>query len=419
MPRFAYDALDSQGKEVKGEVEALTIEEAQTKIRQMDYFPTSVKERAAKKAPAVGTGTGAKKKAFAMGRVSSKSLTVFTRQLSTLIDAGLPVVRSLRVLEDQLKKGTMLKNNLIDIIDDVESGTTLSEAMAKHPKTFDRLYVSMIRAGEAAGALHTILDRLAIFMEKSQKLKKRVISAMIYPVVVISVVVIILTGIMIFVIPRFTAMFSEMDVDMPTITIVLITVSKTLARFWFLLPGVPFGFWLLFRLIVMTEAGRYGVDKIKLMLPVFGSIVTKSTISRFARTLGTLLQSGVPILQALTIVREAAGNAVVANAISKVHDSIREGDDIAGPLAQSKICDNMVVNMVAVGEETGELAEMLLKVADTYDEDVDALVGGMMSLIEPMLVVVLGSVVAFIVMALFMPLIKLMTSIGKTKGGGI
>jgi len=413
MPRFAYEALDSQGKEIKGDIEALTLEEAQSKIRAMDYFPTSVKERTVKKVAT--TGAGAKKKAMAFGHVSSKMLTVFTRQFATLLEAGLPVVRSLRVLEDQLKKGLVLKNNLIDIVDDVESGTTLSEAMGKHPKTFDKLYISMVRAGEAAGALESILKRLAIFMEKAQKIKKKVISAMIYPALVITIAGVILALIMIFIIPKFTAMFEEMGVAMPVATLLLIKTSKTMAHFWYLLPGVPLGIYLIYRLIVSTQGGRHSVDWIKLHLPLFGTLISKSTISRFARTLGTLMQAGVPILQALTIVQDATGNAIVSTAIAKVHDSVREGDDIAGPLARSKICDAMVVNMVAVGEETGELAEMLLKVADTYDEDVDALVGGMMSIIEPLLIVFMGTAVAFIVIALFMPLIKLMTSIGQQK----
>ena len=411
MPRFAYEALDSQGKEITGDIDALTLEEAQGKIRAMDYFPTSVKERAMKKAAAAAAG--GRKKSLTFGRVSSKMLTVFTRQFATLLDAGLPVVRSLRVLEDQLKKGLILKNNLIDVVDDVESGTTLSEAMAKHPKTFDKLYISMVRAGEAAGALETILERLAIFMEKAQKIKKKVIAAMIYPALVVFIAGGILALIMIFIIPKFTTMFTEMNVDMPAPTLALIATSSAMATYWYLLPGVPIGIYLIYKFIVSTQGGRHSVDWTKLHLPLFGTLISKSTVSRFARTLGTLMQAGVPILQALTIVQDAAGNAVVSTAIAKVHDSVREGDDIAGPLARSKICDAMVVNMVAVGEETGELAEMLLKVADTYDEDVDAMVSGMMSIIEPVLIVFMGGAVAFIVIALFLPLIKLMTSIGQ------
>ena len=413
MPQFAFEALDSQGKEVKGEVEALTLEEAQGKIRQMGYFPTSVKERVTKQAAGPGSR---KEKSFSMGGVSGKQRAIFTRQLATLIDAGLPVVRSLRVLEDLSKKGTTLKNNVIDIIDDVESGTTLSEAMAKHPKTFDRLYVSMVRAGEAAGALETILERLAGFMEKAQKIKKQVLAAMIYPVLVIVIAVLILIAIMLFVIPQFMKMFDDMSMTLPVPTRVLIGISNTLGTYWYLIPLVPFVIFVLFKLIASTKQGRHLVDLVKLNLPLFGMLIRKSTISRFCRTLGTLMQSGVPILQALTIVKEATGNVVVANAISNVHDSVREGDDVAGPLGQSKICDSMVVNMVAVGEETGELADMLLKVADNYDEDVDAMVGGLMKILEPVIIVFLGGAVGFIVISLILPLIKIMTELGNPRG---
>ncbi len=413
MPTFVYEALDNQGQEVKGEIEAVSSEEAIVKIRNKSYFPTNVKEKAAKRGKgAAASASGKKRRSFAIGKVKTKQLTTFTRQLSTLQDAGLPIVRSLKILEEQQKPG-VLKNQLADVADDVEGGSTLSESLAKHPKTFDKLYVNMVRAGEAGGVLDAILERLASFMEKSQRLKKQVISALIYPAAVITVAGLILVGIMIYIIPKFETMFRDMKMKLPGLTEMLIGFSTMLQNYWYLIPVVPFGIFVVFKIVAANKTGRYGLDYAKLKLPVFGIIISKSTISRFARTLGTLIASGVPILEALSIVKAATGNAVFETAIGRVHDAIREGEDMVGPLAQTKIVDSMVLNMVDVGEETGELDKMLLKVADQYDEDVDALVGGMMSLIEPLLIVGMGGAVGFIVVALFLPLISLMQNIGQ------
>jgi len=414
MPVFTYEALDSQGQEVKNEIEAVSSEEAIIKIRNKGYFPTNVKEKTAKRQRASGA-RGGKKKSLAFGKVKAKQLCTFTRQLSTLQDAGLPIVRSLKILEEQQKPG-VLKNQLSEVAEDVEGGSTLSEALGKHPKTFDKLYVNMVRAGEAGGVLDAILERLAGFMEKSQRLKKQVISALIYPAAVISVAGLILAGIMVYIIPKFKEMFADMRIKLPGLTEMLITVSDWLKNYYYLIPLIPFSIFVVIKVVAANKTGRYIVDKIKLKVPLFGQIVSKSTISRFCRTLGTLIASGVPILEALSIVKEATGNAVFENAIGRVHDSIREGENIVGPLAQSNVVDAMVLNMVDVGEETGELDKMLLKIADTYDEDVDALVGGLMSLIEPLLIVGLGGAVGFIVVALFMPLIALMQNIGQGSG---
>ena len=410
MPVFVYEALDSQGQEVRGEIEAVSSEEAIVKIRNKSYFPTNVKEKAVKRGQrAVGSR---KKRSFAIGGVKAKQLCTFTRQLSTLQDAGLPIVRSLKILEEQQKPG-VLKNQLAEVAEDVEGGATLSEALSKHPKTFDKLYVNMVRAGEAGGVLDSILERLAAFMEKSQRLKKQVISALIYPAAVISVAGLILAGIMVYIIPKFKEMFSDMRIDLPPLTMLLITISDWLKNYYYLIPLIPFSIFVFMKVVAANKTGRYIIDKIKLKIPLFGQIISKSTISRFCRTLGTLIASGVPILEALSIVKEASGNAVFENAIGRVHDSIREGENIVGPMAACKIVDAMVLNMIDVGEETGELDKMLLKIADTYDEDVDALVGGLMSLIEPLLIVFLGGAVGFIVVALFMPLITLMQNIGQ------
>jgi len=423
MPVFQFEAMNKTGEEVKDEIEATTSEEAISKIRSLGYFPTSVKEKSKVRrlglgglgAALGGKGKGKKKgKTFAIGGVSTKKLTQFTRQLSTLQDAGLPILRSVRILEGQQKPG-VLKNALIDVGDDIEGGSSLSEAMGKHPKVFDRLYVNMVKAGETGGVLDAVLERLAEFREKSQRLKRRVIGAMIYPAMVILVAGGIVTFILLKIIPKFRDIFKEFQIPLPSITEALISVSNTFVQYWYLLPAVPIGLIVLVKLIRKNRSGRYAVDKIKLKLPVMGQIINKTAISRFTRTLGTLITAGVPILEALNIVRDTAGNEVVASAMARVHDSIREGESIAGPLKQSRVCDDIVVNMIDVGEETGDLDKMLLKVADNYDEEVDVLVASLISLMEPLLIIFLGGTVGFIVIALFMPLVSLISNLGGGK----
>jgi type IV pilus assembly protein PilC len=415
MPVFTYRALNSQGQEVRDEVEANTSDDALNKLRGMNLFPTSVKEktgkRAAQQAGPVAAGSK-NKKSMAFGGVKQKHLAQFTRQMATLINAGLPIVRSLKILRDQLKPG-VLKNALMDVHDDVEGGMTLSEALAKHPKAFDKLFVNMVKAGEAGGILDQILERLAGFMEKAERLKKKVMSAMIYPAVVTLVAGGILMLIVGYIVPQFEKMFKDMNVEMPGMTMVLMDAGNFIKTNWWVILVTPPAVFVGFKLVKMTKGGRYAIDFVKLKLPVFGQIISKSTLARFTRTLGTLITSGVPILEALNIVKEATPNLVISTAIGKVHDSIREGESMAAPLAASKVCDPMVINMVDVGEETGELDKMLLKIADTYDEDVDALVSGLTSLIEPLLIVGMGLSVGFIVIALFLPLIEMMQQIGQ------
>ena len=412
MATFQYEAMDAKGQEVRAEVDAGSQEEAITKIRALGHFPTQVRLKG-KRAVAAAAGPKKRGKAFAIGRVSGKQLTQFTRQMSTLQDAGLPILRSLRILEDQTKPG-VLKNALQDIIEDVEAGSTLSEAMEKHPKAFDSLYVHTVRAGEAGGVLDQILRKLAEFMEKSMALKRRIVGAMVYPVMVISVAVIILIAIMFFIVPKFEDIFNKFEIagGLPVPTQVLIAVSNKVGKYWYLLPSIPFGIWLVIRFMKASKGGRYTVDWIKMQMPIVGSIVNRQAIARFARTLGTLIASGVPILEALNITRETVGNEVVARALTQVHDSIREGESIAGPLRQSGVVDPIVVNMVDVGEETGELDKMLVKVADTYDEEVDHLVGSLVSAMEPVMIIFLGGTIGFIVISLFLPLVKLIQSVG-------
>ena len=413
MPVFQYQALNSTGQEVKGEIEASNSTEAINKIRELQYYPTSVTEKGGRRrAAAVAGAAPARKKALTIGGVKSRHLMQFTRQLSTLVDAGLPIVRSVRILEGQLRPG-VLKNALMDVGDDIEGGSTFSEALAKHPKVFDRLYANMVRAGEAGGVLDVILQRLADFKEKSEKLKKRIIGAMIYPVVVITIAGLILTGIMVFIIPSFQEMFEDFDVELPQMTTSLIAVSKWLRHNYLFLVLVPVILFIAVKLIRRNRGGRYVVDLVKMKIPIMGQIINKSSVSRFTRTLGTLITSGVPILEALNIVRDTTGNEVLAQAIGHVHDSIREGETVAEPLRQSRVCDDMVVNMIDVGEETGDLDKMLVKVADSYDDDVDNMVASMVSLLEPMLIVSLGGIVGFIVISLFLPLVKLIEQLGR------
>jgi len=413
MPVFQYQALNSTGQEVKGEIEASNSTEAINKIRELQYYPTSVTEKGGRRrAAAVAGAAPVRKKALTIGGVKSKHLMQFTRQLSTLVDAGLPIVRSVRILEGQMRPG-VLKNALMDVGDDIEGGATFSEALAKHPKVFDRLYANMVRAGEAGGVLDVILQRLADFKEKSEKLKKRIIGAMIYPVVVISIAGAILTGIMVFIIPSFQDMFEDFDVELPKMTQMLINLSQWLRQNYLFLVLVPVILFIAIKLIRRNRGGRYVVDLVKMKIPIMGQIVSKSSVSRFTRTLGTLITSGVPILEALNIVRDTTGNEVLARAIGSVHDSIREGETVAEPLRRSRVCDDMVVNMIDVGEETGDLDKMLVKVADAYDEDVDNMVASMVSLLEPMLIVSLGGIVGFIVVSLFLPLVKLIEELGR------
>ena len=420
MSIFQYSAVNNKGQTVKDRIEASGTDDAIAKIRSLGRFPTNIKEihlrQKAGETPTETTPPVKKRReiSISIGGVKSKELTTFTRQLSTLQDAGLPIVRGLKILASQMKKG-LLKKTTLKVIEDVEGGNTLSGALAKHPRVFDKLYVNIVKAGEIGGALDIILQRLADFREKTERLVRKIISAMIYPTVVTVVAISILIGLMIFIIPNFAKIFEELNLELPTPTRMLITFSTILKTQWMFIPAIPFGAFILYKILGKIKRTRLIIDKTKFKLPIFGAIINKSTVSRFSRTLATLISSGVPILDALTNVKDATGNAAMGQAIQNIHDSIRGGESIAKPLRASKICDEMVVNMVEVGEETGELDKMLTKVADNYDDEVDRAVEAMVSLIEPMMIVFLGGSVGFIVRAMFVPLIKLMQGIG---GGG-
>lgn len=445
MPKFNYVAMDSRGKETKGTLEVANQNEAISRLKEMGYFPTRVVEaekpkKAAKgKKPgkaAGGKGGGLKKEINiqipGFSGVKTKQLTTFTRQLATLVDAGLPLLRGLRVLQKQ-EKNVTLRNALGDLAFSIEGGSTFSEALAQHPKIFNRLFVSMVKAGELGGVLEVVLNRLAEFMEKAQKIKGKVIAAMFYPVAVMTVAVIILAILMIFVVPKFKEIFGDMmdGADLPGFTNFVLMISDTIKAYTIVFPQWAGGFpmpgpviigiivvVILFKVLAKTKFGRRWIDWGKLKLPVLGPVFTKVAISRFARTLGTLVSSGVPILQALTIVRETAGNVVVGNAVSMVHESVKEGETITAPLEQAAVFPPMVISMVDVGEQTGALPEMLMKIADTYDDEVDNAVSAMTSLLEPIMIVFLAVIVGSIVIALFLPLIKLIEGVGDVGTGG-
>ena len=414
MPLFEYIALDSQGVEVKDEIDALSEKEAISRIRNLGYFPTKVKPKTAARTPArAAAAARPKARRGARAKVKVKYVTQFARQLSTLQDAGLPILRSLRILEEQARQRTF-KRIIGYVADDIEGGSTLSEAFGKFPRTFDRLFVNMVAAGEAGGVLDLILARVADFKEKSIKLQSRVKSAMIYPIVVLFAAFAIVLGLMKFVIPQFQSVLTEMvGTKLNPVTTTVLGISDWIAnRFgWVYVMGIPFVLILIIRFVRRFRPGRLVLDNVNLRLPVLGQLTSKVSVSRWTRTLGTLISAGVPILDALNVTRETAGNEVYANMLASIHNSIRQGDTFAGPLRQSKVVDGLIANMVAVGEETGDLDKMLLKIADNYDEQVDVLVGSLMSLLEPIMIVLLGGIVMGIVCAVFMPMIQVITSL--------
>ncbi|MCH2201937.1 MAG: type II secretion system F family protein [Fuerstiella sp.] len=411
MTTFQYEAMDSTGLEVKDTIEAESEAEAQTMIREKGFYVTQIREQQRrKKAVAAKQRADERRKTFTIGGVKSKQLTMFTRQLSTLQDAGLPILRSLRILEGQNKAGA-LRNALMDVIEDIESGNTLSEAMSKQPKAFDNLYCNMVKAGEAGGALEVILQRLAEFQEKAQSLKRKIVGAMIYPAAVISVAVGIVSFIMVYIIPKFKEIFEGFDLDLPIMTQMLISSSDWVSKYWYMIFVVPIAFWLFVKIVKKNSTGAFVCDWIALRIPLVGKILHMGTIARVTRTLGTLIASGVPILEGLIISRDTSGNAVFVRAFDNIYTAIREGETIAVPLKESRIVDDLVVNMVDVGEETGALDDMLYKVADVYDEEVEVRVEALVSLLEPIMVVVLGLIVGFIVISLFLPLVQLLNDL--------
>ncbi len=436
MPKYDYVALDARGNETKGSIEVTSQNEAIGRVKEMGLFPTKIVE--ADKAPAKGSGKPGKGKAPAKGKggkkggamniqiklpgigggVKPKILTTFTRQLATLVDAGLPLLRGLRVLEKQ-ERNANLKGILSELALSIEGGSTFSEGLAQHPKVFNRLFVNMVKAGELGGVLEVVLKRLAEFSEKAQKIKGKVKAALFYPVAVMIVAVGILMLLMVFVVPKFQEVFAGMGMKLPWFTSFVLGISNIIKNNILETMGVLVVLVVIFLLVInKTKIGRLTWDKFKLKMPALGPVISKVAISRFTRTLGTLVSSGVPILQALTIVKETSGNVVISNAIGKVHESVKEGETITAPLEASGVFPPMVVSMVDVGEQTGAMPEMLLKIADNYDEEVDNAVAAMTSLLEPIMIVFLAVIVGSIVIAMFLPLISMISNMSGDDSGG-
>lgn len=410
MPVYSYTAIDSTGQQVTGTVTAADPNEASAQIKSQGAFPTSVMEAKAGGGSIAGAAApskgGLKNITIGGGKVKSKTLMVFTRQLATLIDAGLPLLRSLKTLLKQ-ERNVALRNTMMNLADAVESGSTFSEALAQHPKIFTKLYVNMVKAGELGGVLEVVLTRLAEFQEKSQRIRGKVVSAMVYPIVVLCIAVGILAFLLLFIVPRFEAIFRDMlgGKPLPMLTQFVIGVSRFVqSNFLFIVLAAVLAF-VGYKIFSKTPAGSKAIDGWKLKLPLFGDLLTKTAIARFSRTLGTLVSSGVPILQALNITKETAGNIVIADAISNVYESVKEGESMVTPLEASGLFPAMVISMIQVGEETGQLPDMLTKVADVYEEEVDVAVAGLTSLLEPIMIVFLAVVVGTIVIALFLPLV--------------
>ncbi|MBU0716522.1 MAG: type II secretion system F family protein [Verrucomicrobia bacterium] len=429
MPKYRYTAADAQGKEKSGILDVASKPAALVKLRELGLHPSSVEEVLAaaavpRRASSSAQRAGARGNSgvnvnlsiplpkFLRRRVKRKQLATFTRQLATLIDARVPLLRALQILQKQ-EQSTGLREIIGELCEAVEGGSTFTEALSQHPKVFDRLFINMVKAGEIGGVLQVTLNRLTEFVEKAEKIKTRVKGAMIYPIVVLVMALGITGVLMVLIIPKFTEIFKELlaGKEMPAITQFVIAVSNTLVnRFPVVIGGIVAAV-VLVKLVGRTRFGRYQLDKLMLGAPIFGALTMRVSVSRFARTLGTLLSSGVQILQALTIVRETAGNEVIARAVQTVHDSIKEGETMAAPLEASRVFPSMVVSMIAVGEETGRLPDMLVKIADTYDTEVDAAVDGLTSIIEPVLIIFLAVVVGTIVIAMFMPLVSIISNL--------
>ncbi len=437
MATFQYIAKDSAGNESRGTVEAGDRNSAIAAVRAQGLMPTALGEVKAsapqqtKSSAKVKTSATPKKKTglnqeininirlpkFLQGKIKTKVLTQFTRQLATLVNAGLPLMRGIEVLKRQMKDQQM-REALDGISDNIASGGTFSESLTQYPKIFDKLYVNMVKAGEAGGVLEVVLGRLAEFAEKSEKIKNKVKGAMIYPIVVLFAAIGI-TGFLLYtVIPKFEQVFNDMlgGAALPPITVAVINASKFVQTNGLQILAIVVALVVIKKMIAKTEVGAYFFDALSLKMPVTGTLAQRSAVSKFTRTLGTLLSSGVPILQSLMITRDTTGNRVLTKAIQNVHDSVKEGESMTQPLSQCKVFPPMVVSMVEVGEETGALADMLTRIANTYDDEVDNAVAGMTAAIEPALIIVLAVVVGTIVIAMFLPMIKIISSVSGAAG---
>ena len=397
MPVYIWKGKNSLGEKRKGEVEAPDKAAALAQVKRLRIANPIIKEKPKDLLAGV---------AFFQPKVTGKDVVIFTRQLSTMIDAGLPLVQALEILEKQQENVTF-KRVLNSIRTDVEAGSTMADAMRKHPKVFDNLFTNMIEAGETGGILDTILSRLAVFMEKAMALSKKIKGAMTYPTICLSLSVIILAVILIFVIPVFSEMFTSFGKALPLPTQIVINMSNFVKAYWYWIGGALIIFVYVFKKFYGTENGRLSVDRMLLVFPLIGELLRKVAVSKFTRTLGTMLHSGVPILEALQVVARTANNKVVERAVYRVADSIAEGRPIAEPLEESGVFPNMVVQMIRVGESVGALDTMLDKIADFYDEEVDQAVENITSAIEPLMMVVLGGLIGGVVIAMYLPIFQI------------
>ena len=400
MPMFAYQGRTTQGS-TAGEIEAPDRSAAVAELRRKAILVTAIKEKAAWRTAAGG-------RLRLGGKVKDKQMAIFTRQFSTMVDAGLPLVQCLTILAEQSESKT-LRTVTSKVAGSVEAGSTLADGLRRHPKTFDELYVNLVEVGEAGGILDTVLQRLSVYIEKAAALKRKVKSAMIYPLTIVGVAFIVVIFMLTFVIPTFAKMFTSMGADLPLPTVIVIRLSDFATRFWWLIIGAAIGIVVGIRAYYKTEGGRSLIDALVLKLPVFGTLVRKVAVARFTRTLGTLVSSGVPILEGLRITARTAGNRVVERAVLETRASVTAGKTLAEPLKASTVFPPMVVQMISVGEQTGALDAMLNKIADFYDDEVDTAVTALTALLEPMMIVFLGVVIGGLVIAMYLPIFRLVT----------
>ncbi|EEF61474.1 type II secretion system F family protein [Pedosphaera parvula] len=448
MSTFTYKAVDQHGKETKGTLQVANQNEAIQRIKEMGFYPTRVTELKPSSSPAERARRHAQRLGltsksvnhqvqisstrtsrreflakfqipFLRARVKTKQLCIFTRQLSTALDAGMPLLRCLRLLEEQ-ETNPSFKNIITGVGSSIEGGCTFSEALAQHPRVFNHLYLSMVRAGELSGSLEITLKRLSDFTEKTEKIKRKVIAALFYPAAVISVATGVMGIMLLYVIPKFKAVFEGMmnGKPLPAFTRLVLGISDSIRSHFVLTAAIAAAVYGILLLSLRTRVGRNVFDRFKLKMPILGTLFSKVAIARFTRTLGTLTTTGVPILQSLDIVKETTGNVILRDAVEHVHDNVKNGESIAAPLRQASVFPVMVVGMIDVGEQTGALPEMLNKIADNYDEEVDNSVSALMSLIEPVMIVFLAVVVGSIVIAMFLPIIYLINDGGIGSGPG-
>lgn len=393
MPVFVWEGKLPNGNIKRGEIEADSKATATMLLRRQRVIPTKIRGKA-------------KQITLFEQRIKTKDIVIFTRQFATMINAGLPLVQCLDILASQQPNPT-LKKILTQVKQDVEGGNTFADALGKHPKVFDNLYVNLVAAGEIGGVLDTVLNRLAVYMEKNEALKNKVKSAMTYPIIVLCVAFGVVAVLMLFVIPTFQDMFKQFGASLPGPTQLVVDLSHFFRNFWHIMFGVIILLIIGFKWVGKQEKGRFYLDTIALKLPIFGSLIRKVAVAKFSRTLGTMISSGVPIMDGLEITSKTAGNVIVENAIRAVRSAISEGRSMSEPLEQTGIFPGMVVQMISVGEATGAMDQMLSKIADFYDEEVDAAVDALTSALEPMLMVFLGGIIGFVVVAMYLPIFQM------------